>query len=343
LSGAAWFAGANGPRGYPFIWIALGIAAAWALSEISSPAMVRKWAPAIVTLAAFLTTYLCIPPNCGVPKYNLSQELTKPAPLDPQRLYLSVYPAPEDFYRWEKKPEPFGETLRLGSTSMWGGVRLINGYSPILPAGVAREFGFAIHGEIRPDVGDTLLERESGPDGILGRLGVDGIIIANEVATNPQPDTEWELAVTTKEGRVFHRRGEPLPAVRSMTAIDSRPNEQFASAEVSRIENRRNRLEADVAVPAGARSALLTISRPFFKGYRARIGEHPLRVDSYRRLFPVVEIPAGTSGRFTMIYRPPWLVWGGGVSILCLGIVLVGGILALWEMRQSRSDEPQFP
>jgi len=262
--------------------------------------------------------------------------------LDPQRLYLSVYPAPEDFYRVEKQPEPFGATLRLGSTSMWGGIRLINGYSPIRPAGLAREFVFAIHGEIYPDVANALLEYEGRPAGILARLGVGGIIVASEVATNPQPDTEWELAATTKEGRVFHRRSEPFPVVRSVTAMESRPNEQFAPVEFSRIENRRNKLEADVAVPAGDRSALLTISRPFFNGYRARIGDQPLRVDSYRGLFPIVEIPAGTSGRFTLFYRPPWLVWGGGVSILCLGIVVVGGVLALWQTRRSRSDQPQF-
>src|SRR5205823_1716617 len=245
ITGAAWFAGANGPRAFPFVWFALGIAAAWALVEISSSAMVRNWAPAIATFAAFLETYLCISPNCGVPKYNLAEELRKPAPLDPRRLYLSVYPAPENFYRLEKKAEPFGETLRPGSTSMWGGVRLINGYSPIRPVGVAREFAFAIHGEIQSDVGNTLLERESGPDGTLARLGVDGIIVASEVAIGPQPDTEWELAVTTKEGRVFHRRGEPFPAVRSVTAIDSRPNEQFVGAEIFGIANGRNRLEAD--------------------------------------------------------------------------------------------------
>jgi hypothetical protein len=343
LTGAASIAGANGSRAFPFIWVALGIAAAWALTEISSSAAVRNWAPPSVTFAALLGTYLCIPPNCGVPKYNLARELTKPGPLDRQRLYLSVYPAPEDFYRLEKEPEPFGETLRPGSTSMWGGIRLINGYSPIRPAGVAREFAFAIHGEIDPNVGNSLLEWDSGPAGILARLGVDGIIIANEVATNPQPVTEWELAVTTKEGRVFHRRGGPFPPVRSVTVIDSRPNEQFVAVEVSRIENRRNQLDADVAVPAGAGPALLTISRPFFNGYRALIGDHPLRVDSYRGLFPVVEIPAGTSGRFTMIYRPPWLVWGGSVSILCLGIVALGGFLAFWQTRRTHSDEPRFP
>jgi hypothetical protein len=217
---------------------------------------------------------------------------------------------------------------------MWGGVRLINGYSPIQPSGVAREFSFATHGEIGPDVANTLLERESGADGMLARIGVDGIIVANEVATNPQPDTEWELTVTTKEGRVFHRR-EPFPDVRSVTALDSRPNEQFATAEISRIENRRNRLEADVKVPAGVNPAVLTFSRPFFSGYRARIGDQELRVESYRGLIPTIEIPAGTSGRLTMVYRPAWLVRGGSVSILCLSIVAVSGVLATFGKRRS--------
>ncbi|PYI91696.1 MAG: hypothetical protein DME97_12440 [Verrucomicrobia bacterium] len=318
-------------RWLPLLHLVLALSAAESLQLLGQSRLrfARSWLPAIITFAALLATYLWIPPNCGVPKYNLAQELAKPAPLDPQRLYLSVYPAPEVFYRLEKKPEPFGETVRLGSTSMWGGIHFINGYSPIGPSGVAREFAFAIHGELRPDIGNALLEHESGADGMLSRLGVDGVIIANEVATNPQPDTEWELAVTTKEGRIFHRRGEPFPAVRSLTAIESRPNEQFAAAEISRIVNRRNWIEAGVLVPGGDRPALLAISRPFFAGYQAKVGSRPLRVDSYRGLFPVVEIPAGTSGRLTMIYRPPWLVWGGGVSILCLGVVAAGGVLAL--------------
>jgi hypothetical protein len=331
--GAGWFAGANSTRAVPFIWIALGLAGVWALLETFS-ARGRALAPPIIAAASFLATYLCIPPNCGVPKYNLAQELTQPAPLDPQRLYLSVYPAPEHAYRLEAHPEPLGTTVRPGSTSMWGGVRLINGYSPIRPSGVAREFAFAIHGEIRPDVANALLERESGADGILARIGVDGIIVANEVAMNPQPDTEWELAVTTKEGRVFHRR-EPFPVVRSVTALDSRPNEQFATTEISRIENRRNRLEADVKVPAGVNPAVLTFSRPFFSGYRARIGDQELRVDSYRGLIPTIDIPAGTTGRLTMVYRPAWLVRGGSVSILCLGIVAVSGVLAISGKRRS--------
>ncbi|PYI82736.1 MAG: hypothetical protein DMF09_13785, partial [Verrucomicrobia bacterium] len=75
-----------------------------------------------MTFLALLATYLCIAPNGGVPKYNFSQELLKPSPLDPQRLYLSIYPWAELNYRVEKKPQPVGQIVRPGSTSMWAGL-----------------------------------------------------------------------------------------------------------------------------------------------------------------------------------------------------------------------------
>ena len=307
----------QGTYAFPFAWIMLAITASWAVLENLRVPALRAWMPAIVTFASLLATYLCIPPNCGVPTYNLDQALTSPAPLDPQRLYLSVYPAPEFADRVEKKPEPFGTTLRPGSTSLWGGIHFINGYSPIRPSGVAREFDVAIHGEIRSDLGAALLEKEGGVEGKLARIGVDGIIIAHEVHRDPQPFDEWELADYTDEGRVFHRTGPPLARVRSVIEIDSRPNEQFAEATVSRVVNERNQLRAEVTVPAGGKPALLTISRPFFNGYRARMGDRFLKVDSYRGLIPTIELPAGMSGPLTLVYRPWWLVWGAAGSILC--------------------------
>jgi hypothetical protein len=326
---ASSFFQTSGEHALPFVWISLGIAAAWATLERTES---RTWTAAIITFASLLATYLCISPNCGVPKYDLAQELTTPAPLDRERLYLSVYPAPELAYRLEKKPKPFGTTLRIGSTSMSGGVHLLNGYSPVRPSGVAREFDFAIHGEIPPELGRSLFENEGGPDGKLARLGVDGIIVANEFGWDPQPDTEWELAVATEEGRVFHRRAGALARVRSVNAIDSRPNEHFASADVSRVVTGRNRLLADVTVPPNGEPALLTISRPFFNGYRAKLGDIPLRVDSYRGLMPIIEIPAGMSGRLTLVYRPWWLIYGGAISLGCLVLILLAAVRA-WAVR----------
>jgi hypothetical protein len=178
-------------------------------------------------------------------------------------------------------------------------------------------------------MGEYLLEYESGPEGKLARLGVDGIIVAKETAFAPRPETEWELAVTMDEGRVFHRRGMPLPRVRSVTTIDSRPGEHFVAAQISRIVNVRNSMQADVAVPAGADPALLAISRPFFNGYQARLDGRRLEVDSYRGMFPIIELPAGTHGRLTLAYRPAWLVWGGAIAGLSLLVMIAGAIIAL--------------
>jgi hypothetical protein len=322
----------NGDYGFPLAWIFLMLAAIWTGAELwCKNSECRLWIPASITFAAFLATYLCIPPNCGVPKYNLSQELTKPSPLDPQRLYLSIYPPAEHTYRVEKKPGPVGRIVRPGSTSMWAGLRFINGYSPIRPAGVAREFKFAIHGEIDADVGQYLLEYQAGAIGELATLGVDAITIASEIEADPQPPSEWQLAVVTREGRVFYRKGAAIPIVRSITSIRSRPNEEFVSATISRIEDSRNRVAADVDVPSGDRPALISFSRPYFRGYQAYLGDKKLLVDFHRGLFPVVQVPAGLRGRLVLSYRPAWLVYGGGLSILCAGFFLIALGLASRE------------
>ena len=274
--------------------------------------------------------------NSGVPRYNFSQELLKPEPLDPHRLYLSVYPWAELTYCIANKPQPVGQTLRPGSTSMWAGLRFINGYSPIRAAGVAREFTTSIHGEINPEVGSNLLNRQAGPEAELALLGVDGIVVAREVNLAPQPPTEWELVVSTDEGNVFHRRGAPFARVRSVTSIDSRPNEQFASATVANIDDSRNRVQADVDVPTGDRPALVTFSRPYFRGYKARLGDQKLAVTSYRGLFPVVEVPAGTKGRLALSYRPPWLIWGSAVAFACLLAMTLGSLAAWYSQSRNR-------
>src|SRR6266508_4371180 len=90
---AMWVWRIGGSYAFPLTWIFLGLATLWCLLEfILHDSAFREWTPAVITFWALLVTYLCIPTNCGVPKYNLSQELLKPSPLDRSRLYLSIYP-----------------------------------------------------------------------------------------------------------------------------------------------------------------------------------------------------------------------------------------------------------
>jgi hypothetical protein len=207
---------------------------------------------------------------------------------------------------------------------------------------VEREFHTAIHGEIDPAVGEYLLNDQAGADGELARLGVDGIVVAREMNLSPHPESEWEQIVSTDEGRVFHRRGAPFARVRSVTSIDSRPEEQFVSATISRINDSRNRVEADIDVPAGDQPALLSFSRPYFRGYQARLGNQKLAVGSYRGLFPLVKVPANAHGQLILVYRPSWLIWGTGAAVACGLVLLLGFMAAIFSGRAKRLTPAVF-
>jgi hypothetical protein len=322
---------ATGSYAFPLTWIFLGLAGIWWLLELLLRPKFQQWAPVVITFLALLATYFCMPTNCGVPRYNFSQKLLKPAPLDPDRLYLSVYPWAELTYCVWNKPQPVGQTLRPGSISMWAGLHFINGYSPIRPPGVARQFATSIHGEINPAMGEYLLNQQAGEGGELALMGVDGILVAQEVNLTPQPSSEWQLIASTDEGRVFHRHGVPFARVRSVTSIDSRPNEQFAFATISTINDSRNRVDINVDVPKGDRPALLTFSRPYFRGYEARLDKKRLAVTSHRGLFPIVEVPAGAHGRLILVYRPYWLICGSVVAIVSAIIIALSFVDATWR------------
>ena len=314
----------GGEHLFPLTWIFLGLALVWLVIESLQSNLLRAWAPAAVVFAALLATYLCLPPNSGVPKYNLAQSLLEPQPLDPQRLYLSVYPPPENFYRMDAKPAPVGQIVRPGSTSMWAGLRFVNGYSPIRPAGVAREFASAIHGEVDPDLAKWLLQREAGGNGLLERIGIDGIIVAREFDFIPQPAAEWKLATENDEGRVFHRRGQAMPVVRSVNFSGKN-----SIAKITNIVTGRNWVSASVAAPDGDGPALIAFSRPFFPGYRARIDGRNLPAFSERNLIPLVEVPPGMRGRLTLYYRPNWLIYGSALAVASAAVWLISAFCSM--------------
>ena len=314
----------GGERLFPLAWIFLGLALGWLLVELLPLNLLCEWIPVAVVFAALLATYICIPPNSGVPKYNLSQSLLEPQPLDPHRLYLSVYPPPENFYRIEAKPAPVGQIVRLGSTSMWAGLRFVNGYSPIRPAGAAREFASAIHGEVDPDLAQWLLQHQAGENGLLERIGIDGIIVAREFDFTPQPAAEWELATEADEARVFHRHGQAMPMVRSVNFSGKN-----SIAEITDVVAGRNWVRASVVAPDGDRPALIAVSRPFFPGYRALIDRRNLAVFSERNLIPLIGIPPGTHGRLTLYYRPDWLIYGSALAITSAAIWIISAFFAI--------------
>jgi hypothetical protein len=315
-------------RWLPLLHLTLALIAAEALAQFQLRAL-WNWLLAAAVFGSLLATYLVLPTNSGVPRYHFAASLTSPEPLDPARLYLSVYPPPEIAYRIENHPLPVGQVTRPGSTSMWAGLRFVNGYSPIRGAGVGRAFAFSTHGEIDPAMADYLLEWQAGPEGWLKTIGVDGIILAVGTTSPAPPSPEWTLVRVSDEGRVYHRRGGPIAAIRPAASLDTLPNESFGQAVITLREDSRNKLVADMRVPKSELGALLLISRPYLDGYRAEVGGKTLSVDSYRGLIPIVRVPPGIDGRLTITYCPWWLRWGGAIAVLSALLWVAGAWRAM--------------
>lgn len=310
-------------RWLPFLHLVLALLAAEALAQFRIGSLWR-WLAVSATFASLLATYLFLPTNVGVPKYHFAQRLTSPEPLDPARLYLSVYPPPETAYSRENHPGPVGQITRPGSTSMWAGLRLVNGYSPIRAAGVGPAWTFYTHGELDLGMAEYLLDDEAGPNGLLQKIGVDGILVDRAIAFSPKPASEWRLAHEAPEGRVFERVGKPIGALHSINS----PNDKSAPATIRVLSDSRQRLVAEVAVPNDGSNATIVFARPFFDGYRATFNGTKIPVQSYRKLAPLIQLPSGAHGRLTLAYRPWWLSLGGaiaGLSLLALGFGLWRG------------------
>ncbi len=312
--------GANGRYTGPLAISTTLMVLAWMAADLSVAGL-REWAPSAVAFGVLLSTYLIIPPNCGVPKYNLSQDLLDPRPLDPSRLYLSVYPPAEVIYRSESKLGPIGQVVRPGSTSMLAGLKFVNGYSPILAGGVAKEFGFAIHGEFDWAMQKRLLETVEG-DQLLSELGVDGIVVASESGLTPRSHEEWEMVFESEEGRIYHRRS---------SAHDP--------GALSKVETR---MSVTCPILSGTEGKLVLFSRPFFPGYSASLDGHNLAVTAWRGLVPAVEVPSGANGRLVLTYRPWWLVWGGGISLFS-AVVFIACVFIAWRRRRTDVVEAVVP
>jgi hypothetical protein len=275
----------------------------------------EAWVLPVVTFTALLASYLAVPAHSTVAKFAFDENLNAPAPLDPQRLYLSLYHAPPENYRGDQTGVWFGAVTRPGSTSMFARVHLVNGYTPVGPAGIARLLDLGTHGHINPPRVTEIVLPEGGSDGLLAKLGIDGIIVAGDFTLPAPLPAGWQSVFRTWEGEVWHRE-VPLPHVRALA------DDGFGDATVDIIENSRQRVVATVTPAEPARPVRLVFSRAYFPGYRALVNGSSLAVTSLQGLAPTVELPAGTTGRVELIYRPRAVTLGGAISALTAAVSL---------------------
>ena len=87
-------------------------------------------------------------------------------------------------------------------------------------------------------------------------------------------------------------------------------------------------VNADIEVPAGDRSALLTFSRPYFRGYEARIGIRNSLSHLIADYFQFWKFQQAHMDGLRLSIDQLWLLWGGGLAAVSALIVLLGIIAA---------------
>lgn len=349
LAALAW-RGGNHDGGTTLAKQTCALGLAWAAAARVLPAAARPWCPALAALGSLWLAYRALSTNPGVPHYPFTDNLRVPGPLAPGRLYLSLHREPFFYHTVAANaPVGFGATVRPGSTPLFApGLRFVNGYSPIMAAGVGRRLEMETHGFIPEPVVRQLAAEELGPDGLLARLGVDGLIVAADHPVAVQPSAEiWEMVHADAEARVYHRRGAPAPNVRVLTiaagaggtATRATAPLTTAAASVAVVrENGRQRVIVDVVTamppsPTGGKETVVVVfRRPFFPGWRAALDGRALPVQPWEDgLCPAVVLPAGSRGQLTLSYRPRAVTVGTALALVGAATLAAAGWL--WRCR----------
>jgi hypothetical protein len=331
----------------------------WIVVEWGGPARsaLRRGMPCLVVLISSWSFYSAAAVYFEVPTWKMEERVARPIGLDPSVRYLSAYIWPDVIGGHARGS---GEGLFPGNSPMYAGLRFANGYSPMHPRGMTEVLGFNYHGVLVPDCVERLLARETRPDGLLQLMAVDGLIVADRFESHWQAveANGWRLEAFVPGGGVFYRQAPPSPRVRTIaqaewtgsraTALelltgptsgpvplvllrDGGPSGtelvRFAPLDVTPVEEWRNSAAVDVRGSSADGESLVVFARPWFPGYRASLDGRPVPVELLNLTMPAVRVPAGSSGRLVLEYRPRSLVLGcylaaaaGTLALLALAL-----------------------
>ncbi len=315
----------------------------WGLESSRKTEKILRHMPwIVVAVSSFMTFEASLR---GSP-YQLRRVEPRAAPaFDPSVTYLALYTM--DDTRGELITFS-GQRHFPGNEHMHSGLRLVNGYTPLQPAGTAWTFGLNYLGAMQED-----WTRRLPLASILRRMAVDGLIVWPGSRSMEQiPFEDFEKVASMPEADVYHRRGarsprvqivrramlvspskkiwrrvrSPLPVLEASGQHVGEPTEvELGDAELALIGEGRHRVELDV----GARDSPVVVSfaRQWFPGYRAYVDGKPVDVWRLDAMMPAVRLPAGERCRVLLVYRP-WS-WILGLTLCGLALALSLAALAL--------------
>jgi hypothetical protein len=293
-----------------------------------------------------------------IPTWDLAETINEPESLDRSFRYLSVYSWSDLF----EAKEGQGEAFLPGNGSMYAGVEMINGYSPMHPFGLTQLFEFGTHGFLDGPSGQGVPARDAGPQGLLQLFGVDGLIVSDRLRSFwPKLESAgWVPAALVAQGRVFHRAGSASPRIRSLEQIKttgerdrvlealdhrgdgpvplvlleaggpSQPETRtFAPALIELVGKTRRQVEVEVKSLTPEGESLVVFARPWYPGYRASFNGEPVTISLLNLALPAVKLPPGAEGRLVLEYWPDSLARGLRLAGATGAVVLVVLLMAL--------------
>jgi hypothetical protein len=297
-------------------WAAIGIAFA------SRPAA-TAWLPAAVTAAAILSLFLRVPPNLAVPVFPFDESFLDAAPLDRDRLHMSLY-LEEDLPSTKLPPGSLGQAFRPGNSAMLAGIRMINGYSPIHPRGIGTMLPFETHGQMFPEAVRWVFAEGAGPGDVLATIGVDALVVSKHAARlGSLPDAEWDKVWSGDEADVYHRRGI---SGRSAAILSPDAAAEHAPRRTPLVIDGRHRAEIDL--PATDAPRLVVFPRPWYAGWQATLDGRPLATTAHKNVAIAAAVPPHAAGRLAIAYRPAGFTLGLPIAIAAALLTLLAAAAA---------------
>jgi len=298
-------------------WAAIGLAATLR-PGIPALAALEPWLPAGVVAAAVVSLFLRVPPNLAVPVFPFDESFLAAAPLDRDRLHMSLY-LEEDLPTSRLPPGSLGQAFRPGNSAMLAGVRMINGYSPIHPRGIGTMLPFETHGQMFPAAVGWVFAEGAGPNDVLATIGVDALVVSKHAARlGSLPDAEWKQVWSGEEADVYHRRSV---AGRSAAVLPpDAPAEQGLQRTPLVIDGRHR---AAIALPAAEAPRLVVFPRPWYAGWQATLDGRALTTSAYKNVAVAAAVPPNAAGRLTITYRPAGFTLGLPIALVAALVTLV--------------------
>jgi hypothetical protein len=350
----------------------------------------RAWTPVGVVLASCALCYLGVGKYWGVHHWEWPsvEAALRDHPFAPDVRYLSFHTVEDICGGLVRQGDPripavrgWQHAILAGNIPMLLGLDFVNGYSASYPRGMVEVFGMNHLGighrgpspaGLDPNL---LLGRESGPNGLLAVLGIDGVVLTPglEHCVPGLLANGWQLAGVRGATSVYHRsvrtprhvqtlrvaavtgaRDAVLQHLRSRARAEEpwcllspgRPPvpevREFAEATLGEVQLSRCSVRVEVSNPDATREALVVFPRAHHAGYRCSLNGQDLPVEQLNLLVPAVRVPPGAGGTLELRYLPRSLVagcWLAGLTLVAVLFLSWAGLLA----RRTTGAVPTFP